>query len=69
MAFGVHSVVKCLSLALFTKGTSFCIISEMFGKLKLGKSVIFFICQIAAFTLFPNLNFPNISEMKQTDMS
>ena len=28
----------------------------------------FFICQIAAFTLFPNLSFPNISEMKQTDM-
>ena len=40
----------------------------MFGKFKLGKRVIFFISQIAAFTLFHNLSFPNMSEMKQKDM-
>ena len=48
-----------------------CIISQMFAKLKFGKSVnsdIWQTCQIATFTLFPNLSFPNISEMMQTDV-
>ena len=50
---------------------SVCFISQIFGKLKFGKnvkSVIWQTCQIATITLFPNLSFPNISEIKQTDM-
>ena len=45
-----------------TKGLSFCLISQMFGKHKFRKSVNSIICQIAAFTLFPNLGFQNIQE-------
>ena len=48
-----------------------CIISQMFAKFKFRKSVnsdIWQTCQIATFTLFPNLSFPNISEMMQTDV-
>ena len=66
--FARHVSLKPLFMRSLSKGTSICFISQMCGKLKFRKSVNAVICQIAAFTLFPNLSFPNISEMKQKDV-
>ena len=41
----------------------------MFGKLKIRKNVNVGIFQLAAFTLFLNLSFPNDWELKQTEMA
>ena len=49
-------------------GTSVCFTFQMFGKLNFRKRMNDVVCQMAAFALLPNLSFPNIKEMEQTDM-
>ena len=59
---------RVLQIQIESKGTSVCFISQMLGKIKFRKIENAIVCEIAAFTLFPNFSFLKIWEMKQRDI-